>query len=404
MAKERDNDALIGKSIMATHRQSKRIWNRIRKFVAILSAVALWLAADGTITAQAQGFNPLNWFQQMFQPPPSPGYGYGQWPRYRPARPHPPVEKVQTKPAVPPTFFVAVMGDSLGQLLAQGLTESLSDRPEVGVLRQAREDSGLVRDDFYDWTKAAHDLITSGQKINVAVMLIGSNDHQPLRDTDGTYQDPGSPKWNDLYAARVDAISAMFRDAKIPLLWVGLPIMKSDRLSSEMVALNDVYREHATKNGATYIDIWDAFGDDKGQFSPFGPDVNGQVVRLRSLDGIHFTRAGALKLASFVAPDIRQILDSGKLQGDAALAKIETTNPAGTNAPASAAVAPPVKPPIGPVLPLTGPALAPGGQLATPAAADAGAAQNLIEQTFAAGKPPAAKPGRADDFSWPPKQ
>jgi uncharacterized protein len=376
--------------------------SRIRRFLAVLSAVALWLIAASVTGAQAQGFNPLNWFQQMFQPPPS--YGYGQWPRYRPAKPHPSVERAEKKPAVPPTFFVAVMGDSLGQLLAQGLTDSLSDRPEVGILREAHEDSGLVRNDFYDWTKAAHDLIASGQKINVAVMLIGSNDHQPLRDADGTYQDPDSPKWNDLYAARVDAISAMFRDAKIPLLWVGLPIMKSDKLSSEMVALNDIYREHASKNGATYIDIWDAFGDDKGQFSPYGPDVNGQAVRLRSLDGIHFTKAGAVKLASFVAPDIRQILDSGTPQGDAALAKIETTTPAGANAPGNAAVAPPVKPPIGPVLPLTGPALAPGGQLVTPATADAVAAQNLIEQTFAAGKPPEAKPGRADDFSWPPKQ
>ncbi|MFZ1078751.1 MAG: SGNH family hydrolase [Methylovirgula sp.] len=385
---------------MARLTNGRSLRRRIRTLVAILMGAAFLLITAGALTAQAQGFNPLNWFQQMFQPPPPPGYGYGQWPRYRPARPHPPAEKVETKPAVPATFFVAVMGDSLGLLLAQGLAESLSDRPEVGILRDAREDSGLVRDDFYDWTKAAHDLIASGQKINVAVMLIGSNDHQPLRDAGGSY-DPGTPKWQEIYAARVEAISVMFRDAKIPLLWVGLPIMKNDRLSSEMVALNDIYRAHASENGASFIDIWDAFGDDRGQFSPYGPDVNGQVVRLRSLDGIHFTKAGAIKLASFVAPDIRQILDAGTPQGDAALAKIETTTPAGTNAPASAAVAPPVKPPIGPVLPLTGPALAPGGQLATPAATGTGAAQNLIEQTFAAGKPPEAKPGRADDFSWP---
>jgi hypothetical protein len=371
---------------------------KLRRSLAVLSAVALWTLAAGSPSAQAQGFNPLNWFQQMFVPP-----SYGQWPHYRPPRAARPVEKVQAKPSVPPTFFVAVMGDSIAQLLAQGLTDSLSDRPEVGILRDAREDSGLVRDDFYDWTKAAHDLIASGQKINVAVMLIGSNDHQPLRDADGTYDDPGSPKWEDIYAARVEAISVMFRDAKIPLLWVGLPIMKSDRLSSEMAALNDIYREHASKNGASFIDIWDAFGDDRGQFSPYGPDVNGQVVRLRALDGVHFTKAGADKLASFVAPDIRQILDAGMPQGDAALAKIETTTPAGINSPASAAVAP-VEPPIGPVLPLTGPVLAPGGQLVSPAATDAGEAQNLIEQTFAAGKPPEAKPGRADDFSWPPKQ
>jgi hypothetical protein len=363
--------------------------------VAILSAAALWLIAAAALPAQAQGLNPFNWFQQMFQP--QPGYGQNSWGHYRAPKPKP-VEKVETKPAVPPTFFVAVMGDSIAQLLAQGLTEGMSDRPEVGVLRDAREDSGLVRDDFYDWTKAAHDLIVSGQKINVAVMLIGSNDHQPLRDASGSYE-PDTPQWQAIYVARVEAISAMFRDAKIPLLWVGLPIMKSDRLSSEMAALNDIYREHATKNGATFIDIWDAFGDDRGLFSPYGPDVNGQAVRLRAADGIHFTKAGAVKLASFVEPNIRQILDSGTPQGDAALAKIETTTPAGANA----TVAPPTpaKPPIGPVLPLTGPLLAPGAQLATPAADQQGAAQSLVEQTFATGKPVEAKPGRADDFSWP---
>jgi uncharacterized protein len=372
----------------------RRLARRIGQSIAILSGVALWLIAASTLPAQAQGFSPLNWFQQVFVQPP----GYGQpWPHYRPPRP-PPVE-VQAKPTVPPTFFVAVMGDSIAQLLAQGLTDSLSDRPEVGILRDAREDSGLVRDDFYDWTKAAHDLIASGQKINVAVMLIGSNDHQPLRDASGSY-DPDTPKWQELYAARVDTISAMFRDAKIPLLWVGLPIMKSDRLSSEMASFNDIYREHASKNGATFIDIWEAFGDDRGQFSPYGPDVNGQVVRLRALDGVHFTKAGAVKLASFVESDIRQILDSGTPQGDAALAKIETTTPEGANAPGNAAVTP-VKPPIGPVLPLTGPVLAPGALLATPAADQQGEAQNLVEQTFATGKPFEPKPGRADDFSWP---
>jgi hypothetical protein len=383
-----------------TQEQGGTLWRGICRPIAILAAVTLWLIAASALTAQAQGYNPFNWFQQMFQPQPPRGYGE-PWPRYRAPRPRP-VEKVETKPAVPPTFFVGVMGDSIAQLLAQGLAEAMSDRPEVGVLHDAREDSGLVRDDFYDWTKAAHDLIASGQKINVAVMLIGSNDHQPLRDASGSY-DPDTPKWQEIYAARVEAISAMFRDAKIPLLWVGLPIMKSDRLSSEMASLNDIYREHASKNGAIFIDIWDAFGDDRGQYSPYGPDVDGQIVRLRALDGIHFTKAGAIKLASFTEPDIRRILDAGTPQGDAALAKIETTTPAGTNAPANAAVAPlaPVKPPIGPVLPLTGPVLAPGGELATSSADQKGEAQSVIEQTFATGKPVEAKPGRADDFSWP---
>ena len=353
--------------------------------VALLALPAMPFASP----AAAQGFNPFGWFQQ-FAPsnPPPQGYDYQR----RVLRPPPrhlakpkiehPVEKVEQKPAIPPSFFVVVLGDSLGQLLGQGLTEALSDQPEVAVLRKAHESSGLVRDDFYDWTKAAQDLLASGQKINVAVMLIGSNDHQPLRDGGVTY-DPGSPKWNEIYAHRIETIAGMFRDAKIPLLWVGLPIMKSDRFSAEMASFNDLYREHAAKAGATFIDVWDAFGDENGRFSTYGPDVSGQMVRLRSSDGVHFTKAGARKLAQFVETEIRRILDASKPKDDAALAKIETTNPAGAIVPNLTKSAP-VKPPIGPVLPLTGPILAPGGQLATsaPATREKGEAQTLVERTF----------------------
>ncbi len=308
---------------------------------------------------------------------------------------------VAQKPAVPPSFFVAVLGDFLGQLLAQGLTEDEADQPAIAILNKGRESSGLVRDDFYDWTAAVKELLASGQKINVAVMLIGSNDHQTIRDNGASY-DPGTPEWNDIYARRIETIAGMFRDAKVPLLWVGLPIMKSDRFSSEMASLNDLYREHAANAGATFVDVWDQFGDDQGHFSTYGPDVNGQTVRLRSSDGVHFTRAGARKLAQFVDTEIKQIFDASKPKDDAALATIETTNPAGTTNNAKIIV--PEKPAIGPILPLTGPVLAPGGQLPTAAPLARRKRRRRwsnAPSSTATRLPP--QPGRADDFSWPPK-
>lgn len=372
----------------------------IRSAAVALTATLLLVAAGQP--SEAQAFNPFGWFQQVFRPPPR------SYQEYAPPRSHPryvyhprAIAKAPPKPAVPPSFFVAVIGDSLGQELGQGLATALSDRPEVAVLHEAKEDSGLVRNDFYDWPKVAHDLVTSGQKINVAVMMVGSNDHQTLHDSTGSY-DPGTPQYQQIYAARIEAVAKAFHDAKIPLIWVGLPIMKSDRFSGEMTALNDFYRQYASKNGATYIDTWDDFVDDSGAFSSYGPDVDGQVVRLRALDGIHFTKAGALKLASFVESQIRELLDGATPQDDAALAKIETTAPAGTNSPASNAAVAPQKPAIGPVLPLTGPALAPGGQLATLTSNGSKAdTANLVEKTFVNGKPPPPTPGRADDFSWP---
>ena len=72
-----------------------------------------------------------------------------------------------TLPAAEPTFFISVMGDSLGQMLAQGLQEALVDRPDVLVRRKARESSGIVRDDFYDWPKAAREIAAGPERVDL---------------------------------------------------------------------------------------------------------------------------------------------------------------------------------------------------------------------------------------------
>ena len=47
----------------------------------------------------------------------------------------------------------------------------------VTILRKTRENTGLVRDDYFDWVKAAGELLSGAQKIDVAVMLLGRNAH-----------------------------------------------------------------------------------------------------------------------------------------------------------------------------------------------------------------------------------
>ncbi len=374
----------------------------------------LSLAGSQPVLAQA---NPFEWFEQLFRPNPPPRRAATPRPEFRRAAPQSyrarprssrpaakAIAKLPAKPAVAPTYFVAVLGDSLGQMLAQGLSEAFENRPEVAILRKAKEDSGLVRDDFFDWTTATQDLLASGEKIDFAVMLIGSNDRQPLHDANGSYE-PRSPEWQAAYTQRIETIAAMFRDKKIPLVWVGLPILKSERLADDARAFNEFYRTYAEKAGATYIDIWEAFADEAGQYSAFGPDINGQTVRLRAADGVHFTKAGARKLAHFVEPAIRRNLD--EVQPNTEPAPNPTNvpeTPANVSALPGTEAPPAPKPVAGPILPLTGPVLAPGGGLAarTPTAGTSNnAARILIEQTLQQGRPLAPKPGRTDDFSWP---
>lgn len=320
------------------------------------------------------------------------------------------------------TTNIAVIGDNIGQLLAQGLQDAFAERPDIAILRRTRENSGLVRDDYYDWNKTVHELLASNDKIKLAIILIGSNDRQQLREG-GAVLEPRTPKWNAAYQARAEAIAAQFRDRKIPLLWVGLPVMKNERLTAELLTFNEIYRDVATKMGATYIDIWEGFVDDRNQFSIFGPDLNGQIVRLRTGDGVHFTRAGARKLAYYVEGDIRRLLDLQKPSEPAIAGRPPTAPaqqqvtvrvdlppeipPAGQGLliplpPPPPQIVVPVRPPAGPVLTLTTPDTSPGGQLAIRARAPRGNDPNdLAQRALIVGAPQDTRPGRADDFSWP---
>ncbi|MGA8172526.1 MAG: SGNH family hydrolase, partial [Methylocystis sp.] len=213
------------------------------------------------------------------------------------------------KPAVEADFLVVVMGDTLGDMLADGLDEAFEDTPRIGILHKGKESSGLVRGDYYDWPKAAQDIANSPRKADVAVMMLGSNDHQTLGD--GTQAlEPFSPRWREIYASRVDAVARAFKEKNIPLLWVGLPVMKAERFSADMAQINEIYRSGAARAGIPFIDIWDVFADEHGQYSAFGPDINGQNVKLRAADGVHFSSAGARKLAHFVEGEIKRIFDA----------------------------------------------------------------------------------------------
>jgi hypothetical protein len=384
--------------------------------IMLLGIMLLGTMLLGCSPAVAQAVDPFAWFEQLFNPKPPPSVGKPQ-PEMRRAPPskatprpkradrpvEKPADKPADKPAVTPTFFVAVLGDSLGQLLGQGLGETLVDRPDVAILRRAKANSGLVRDDYFDWVQAVRDLLASKERIDFAVMIIGSNDRQMLRDADGSHE-PRSQKWLEIYGNRIEAIASAFHERKIPLVWVGLPVLKSERLAEDALAFNELYRAHAGKFGATYLDIWEAFADESGAYSATGPDINGQIVKLRTADGIHFTKAGARKLAHFVEPEIRRNL--GEIPSLTPPATPDLGQP-----PAAPEVAAPgaeelplVEPVAGPVLPLTAPGLAPGGELATkselgkPPRTHAG---RLIERVLSEGQPLDPKPGRVDDFSWP---
>jgi hypothetical protein len=203
-------------------------------------------------------------------------------------------------------------------------------------------------------------------------------------------------RWVELYAKKIEELVGVLKSKGVPVLWVGLPAIRGQKGTSDMLFLDALYRDGAGKAGITYVDIWDGFVDEAGRFLQKGPDFEGQIRQLRTADGVFFTRPGARKLAHYVEREVTRLLAARS--GPIAV-PIEPATPDANVVPGQ----PAPRPLAGPVMPLVASTVGTdqllGGPGTRPAAVDALAARTLVKGEALA--PPA---GRADDYAWPPRE
>mgnify|MGYP001131435163 CR=1 FL=1 len=351
---------------------------------------------------------------------------------------------------------VLVIGDAMADWLGYGLEDALSETPELGVIRKVRTVSGLIRyqpkGEPSDWAAAAREILAN-EHPDVIVVMLGLHDRMPIhekvektdrdktkgkkgaKDKDGkpdadkaAANKPGEgeaappdaassddeedtaptektvpaangianfrdPRWVELYNHKIEELIGILKGKGVPVLWVGLPAVRGTKSTSDMLFLDALYRDAAGKAGITYVDVWDGFVDDGGRYIQQGPDFEGQIRRLRSYDGVFFTKAGARKLAHYTEREIRRVLAARS-------SPLSLPSEAPDN---SVNVKPGVagpRPMVGPVVPLVASSVSAdhllGGAGSRPAAVDALAARTLVK-----GEPLSPPAGRADDFSWP---
>ena len=420
----------------------------------VQAATAALLTFALSLPANAQSWGNSWGWQQPRQPYNPYGGGFGrdpQWDywgyRQRERAPTPrlrerprEVEKEQppdyshAPPAAPrkdAAVKVVVMGDANADWLAFGLEDAFSEKSEIGIVRKHRTDSGLIRYDQRrdsEWPQVAREII-GAEKPKFVVMMIGNNDRQTIREKAPPAAPPNaqpiqpppavpprppdlerqpveqqaqarqadygpwdfqSEKWETAYIKRIDATIAALKSAGVPVIWVGLPSQRGTKATDDSTYLNELYRSRAGKAGIIYVDIWDGFVDEEGKFSPQGPDYLGQTRRLRTSDGVHFTKFGARKLALYVEREIERSLNSQRVPVALPL-PAEPEHRGRKGKPGGL-----IRPMAGPVVPLTGPNVGSEQVLLGGPAESAGSTVGL-----SAGQDTAAPTARADDFTWP---
>lgn len=214
-------------------------------------------------------------------------------------------------------YRVVVLGDSLGEGLWSGLYRAFEDDTMIDFIQKAKRSTGFARTDTFDWNKELAALLKE-DTFHIAIVMFGA-EAQPIR-SGRDWLKVGSEGWREIYGKRVESFIKQLRQANIATYWVGLPIMRSPGQSADAEAMNDLFREKAFINGAKFIDTWNGFTDESGRYSAYGPDMTGQVKRLRADDGVHFTMRGYLKLAHFVEKELRRDLNLAKIERNIPLA------------------------------------------------------------------------------------
>ncbi len=224
---------------------------------------------------------------------------------------------------------VLVIGDFLAGGLADGLQVLLADSAGLRVVDSTRGLSGLVRQDVVNWSERLGELVEEVKPAYV-VAMVGTNDRQMIREA-GKRMRRRTPEWDVSYKRRVESLGAALKATGLPYSWVGLPPMRIKSMNKDFIDFNDWYEAAAKSPQGQFVDVWDGFTDEDGNYSRSGPDVNGQIVLLRPKDGINLTKAGRRRLAFYVEAHIRKaIADPAGLLAAAGAASfsIEDATPA----------------------------------------------------------------------------
>ena len=210
----------------------------------------------------------------------------------------PQVPSRHASPKNPLRIWVA--GDSLSAEFGKSLYRLAGDTGEMTPLDVVdfQVATGLARPDKFNWP-AEIDTKTKALDPEVVVLMIGSNDDQTIQSPDGDNHPFGTDGWQQEYRRRIGAVMDQIIARGRYVVYVGTPIMENSGRNPRYQLINSLISAEATarKGWAWYVDSYSLFQNADGGYSQYLPGDDGQLVEMRTGDGIHFQRAGADRLA-----------------------------------------------------------------------------------------------------------
>lgn len=192
---------------------------------------------------------------------------------------------------------VLFAGDSMMQGVAPIVISRLRRIYPHGVFVDAsKESTGLTVKRYFDWpTKIRDECVSQG--LRTVVIFLGPNDPWDIYERRQRYIFP-SDKWEQKYRNRVDEVLEFAAASGVRVIWVGLPVMREDRIEQGAKIENRIFQEETKKYKFEFVSTGDLLGAVGQPYKKYIEDPKKGKIVVRADDGIHFTSKGLRMISS----------------------------------------------------------------------------------------------------------
>lgn len=217
----------------------------------------------------------------------------------------PAAKPVQTELAdAEPTPKVLFAGDSMMQGVAPMVISRLrKDFPKGVFIDASKPSTGLASRRYFDWPAKIREE-SSRHGIQVIVMFLGPNDPWDIFEEKKRYVFP-SESWEEKYRNRVDNILEFAAASGIRVIWIGLPVMRDERIQQGAKIENRIFQDEAKKYKFDYLSTEDLLGSLDEPYTKYIEDPEKGKLAVRLDDGVHFTKLGLRLISSRVGERLR---------------------------------------------------------------------------------------------------
>lgn len=203
---------------------------------------------------------------------------------------------------------VLFAGDSMIQGVAPHLQKKLKSQYQIDSINLSKQSTGLAYPKFFDWPATIEQTFASDPKVKLLVILVGANDPWDFPNPEkpqAAYLKFESSEWETEYMKRVHRIVAAAKHANAKIIWLGIPHMKREKLNTQMIYLNKVLERglNGKHPNVLWLETANLLSDNHKVYQDT-IQIDGQAVRVRSKDGIHFTGQGQQFVADYIAKHI----------------------------------------------------------------------------------------------------